>query len=136
MKYFGFRISVITSQRDFFFICIGNIFSESWALKYGIRQGSIHFAVIYRSSLRTSEYILNIAVTNFTNAINFIAAELRQTKTRPVCFVMIQNLLYETKSNRCTWTFKWGTLVTTLVVHRQWAINLFWRPNRQLYVQS
>ena len=39
-------------------------------------------------------------ITNYYNSddVNITGAELRQTKTRPVTFVMIRNLLYEQKA--------------------------------------
>ena len=52
-----------------------------------------------RSSLRKTECILNRIITRFYNSddVNTTAADLRQTKTRPISFQMIDSLLYETK---------------------------------------
>ena len=61
------------------------------------------YYTIRRSLLRAVEFILNRPITNFYNShdVNIRAAGLRQTKTRPIYFVMKENLLYETKSARC-----------------------------------
>ena len=52
--------------------------------------------------------ILNRPITNCCNSddVSISAAELLQAKVRPVSFIIIQNLLYETKSDRCIRTLK------------------------------
>ena len=61
--------------------------------------GTLHFTEIHRNSLRKTEYILNRTITKFyySDDVNTTTAELRQTKTRPISFYVIDNLLYETK---------------------------------------
>ena len=63
-----------------------------------------HFTVIHRSSPRADEQILNTSISYFYNShdVNVIAAKLRPTKTRPISFYMIDNLLYKTKVTGAT----------------------------------
>ena len=57
------------------------------------------FARIHTSSLINTEKILNRPITKFYNGddVNMIAAELRLTKTRPISFYIIRNIIFYKK---------------------------------------